>query len=528
MGRCGVSRRTISICDLDSDAGLAEIGWRVLGSVGMDVSLSYLLAWSVLLVAWFPLRSRGAVEDWPRFRGPGGSGLGKTDFPVYFGVNSNVLWKADLPPGHSSPSISGEQIFLSGFRDGLLEVCSLRRSDGGMLWRRQFEPGAIERGAQLSDPAAATPATDGERVFTYFGAFGLVCHALDGAEVWRKPLPVPVLQHGSGTSPVLAGGALVLNVDQDVGSYLLAVDKRDGRTLWRVAREGFRRGFSTPLSWPPERPEQLIVPGTLRLVSYNLADGSERWSVRGLPNEMVASPVAGGGLIFVAGWTYGSGVVRMPEFASLLAAGDRNRDGMLTREEAPEGPAKRHFQYIDADKDGRVSATEYGAIARAFDESKNVALAVRPDGRGDVTDTHVVWRAFRGLPYVPSPLYYEGRLYLVKNGGLASCFDAATGRVLYQEERLGALGDYAASPVASAGKICVVSQNGVAVIYRAGDTLEVLARHPLGEPVLATPAILDGTLYLRTRSKLYAFRDVSGSAGRTVSRPATTVLEKTP
>jgi outer membrane protein assembly factor BamB len=106
---------------------------------------------------------------------------------------------------------------------------------------------------------------------------------------------------------------------------------------------------------------------------------------------------------------------------------------------------------------------------------------------------------------VPSPLYYEGRIYLVKNGGLTSCFDAQTGKAFYQEERLGALGDYYSSPVAAAGKICVASQSGVVVIYRAGETLEVLARNPLGEPILATPAIVDGNLYVRTKSQLYAF-----------------------
>jgi hypothetical protein len=217
----------------------------------------------------------------------------------------------------------------------------------------------------------------------------------------------------------------------------------------------------------------------------------------------------------MAGWTHGSGVSRMPDFDKLLALGDANHDGKLTRNEAPAGPAKQHHHYIDSDKDGLLTREEYAVIARIFDESKNIALAVRPDGRGDVTDTHVVWKVTRGLPYVPSPLYYEGRVYLVKNGGLASCLDARTGKFLYQEERLGALGDYYSSPVAAAGKICVASQPGVVVVYRAGDTLEVLARNALDELVIATPAIADGRLYVRTRSHLYAF----GSAGKSGGPP---------
>jgi hypothetical protein len=239
-------------------------------------------------------------------------------------------------------------------------------------------------------------------------------------------------------------------------------------------------------------------------VAYDLRDGKERWFVRGLPNEMVASPTAGDGLIFVAGWTHGAGVSRVPPFDELAEAGDRDKDGRLTQAEAA-GPARQHFFYIDADKDGSITRAEYETMAAIFSESKNVCLAIRPGGHGDVTDTHVVWKQTRGLPYVPTPLCYEGRVYLVKNGGLASCFDAQTGRVHYLEERLGALGDYYSSPVAAGGRVCAISQQGVAVVSRSGDALEVLARIPLGEPVLATPAIEGGRLYVRTKSWLYAF-----------------------
>lgn len=443
---------------------------------------------------------------WPQFRGPAGSGIGHSDFPTHFGPGSNVVWKVPVPGGHSSPCIWGSRLFLTGFtNDQLLTWCFDRRT-GRFLWQRSLPPGPIERGAQLSHPATATPVTDGTRVCVYFGSFGLAAYDHDGQELWRKPLPIPVTQHGAGTSPVLAGHRLILNGDQDTDSHLLAVDARNGETLWKTERVGFRRGFATPLPWPPANPDQIILPGTLRLVSYNLHDGTERWSVRGLPNEMVSSAVGGSGLIYVAGWTYGSGVSRMPDFDRLLEQGDKDSDGRLTRAEAPGGPARQHFVYIDANKDGRITREEYQAIARIFDASKNIAMGVRPDGHGDVTETHVAWQVTRGLPYVPSPLFYEGRLYLVKNGGLASCLEAATGRFLYQEERLGALGDYYSSPVAAAGKICVASQSGVVVVYRAGDTLEVLARNALEEPIVATPAIVDGILYVRTRSQLYAFR----------------------
>src|SRR5207247_683387 len=148
----------------------------------------------------------------------------------------------------------------------------------------------------------------------------------------------------------------------------------------------------------------------------------ELWTVRGLPNELCASPVFCDGQIFVGGWTPGSGVARMPLFDSLLEQGDANHDGKLTRAEAPPGPARQHFVYIAADKDGFVTRRELDTLAEIFSKSENVILAIRPGGRGDVTATHVGWKQTRGLPYVPSPLFYEHRLWLVKNGGLISCF----------------------------------------------------------------------------------------------------------
>ncbi len=350
-------------------------------------------------------------------------------------------------------------------------------------------------------------------VFAYFGAFGLACYDFEGVERWRKPLPIPITQHGSGTSPVLAGDYLVLNCDQDVDSYLIAVDKPSGRTVWRTERAEFRRGFSTPLPYPPERPEQLIVPGTLRLVAYDLKDGSERWTVRGFANEMVPSPVSGDGLIFVTGWTPGSGAPTLANFDALLAAGDQTKDGKLTREETPAGPARQHFVYIDADKDGFVTREEWDSMSTIFNQSQNVLLAVKPGGTGDCTATHVEWKQTRGLPYCPSPLHHDDRIYLVKNGGLASCFDARTGKIFYQEERLGTIGDFYASPIAAGDKICAISQPGTVVIYRAGETLEVLSRNSLGETVVATPAVIDAILYIRTRDALWAFREPAISAG---------------
>ena len=447
-----------------------------------------------------------AAESWPRFRGPDGTGVAtKSSFPAHFGPNSNLVWRIAVPPGGSSPCIWESNLFLTAFNEGKLETLCLDRADGKQRWKRSIEPGTIERGARLGTPADSTPCTDGERLYVYFAPFGLVCYDFAGKELWRHPLPTPVTQHGAATSPVVADGRVILACDQDVGSFLLAVDAGDGRQLWRTERAGYRRGFSTPLLYPPEKPEIAVLPGTLRLTAYSLADGAERWVVAGLPNEMVSSPTCGNGLIFVAGWTYGAGVSRLPKYDELLAQGDKNGDGTLQREEAPEGPARNHFLYIDADKNGVMTRSEWDSLARIFEQSRNALLAVRPGGSGDVTESHVAWTQTRGLPYVPSPLCYDGRVYLVKNGGMLSCFEARAGRTLFLEERLGAIGDYYASPVAAGGQVCVISQQGVAVVLRAGDTIDVVARNALGEQVLATPASLGDRLYVRTVKNLFAF-----------------------
>lgn len=447
--------------------------------------------------------------SWPEFRGPQRSGTApQTRFPLVFGPATNLAWRVPAPSGPSSPIVWGDQLVLTAFESNLLLTLAFNRHSGAPLWRSAVEPGAIESGSRLSHPASATPCTDGQRWIAYFAPFGLVAYNTAGAELWSLPLPTPITGHGASSSPTLAGDLVLQLFDQDVDSHLLAVDKVTGKVRWRAARPEFRRGFSTPLPWPPEKPELAIVAGTLQVVAYALADGSERWRVSGLPNEMVASPIAMSGLVFVAGWTPGSGVPRMPAWDTLMVNADADHDGRLARDEAPGGPAKQHFHYIDADRDGRLSRAEYETIAHIFDASRNVALAIRPEGVGNLTDTHIAWSQSRGLPYVPTPLYLDGRVVLIRNGGLASCLNAGTGAVLFQEERLGALGDYYASPIGAQGQVLAISHSGRAVVFRAADTLEVLARNDLGEEVLATPALVQDTLYIRGKSSLFAFREV--------------------
>ena len=453
--------------------------------------------------------ARGGDVAWPQFRGPNGIGVGEAQsLPVRFGPNENLVWEAIVPKGASSPCIWGDRIFLTGVSDGRLETLAVDRKTGRILWHRPAPKVELEDVHNIyGSPAAPTPATDGQRVYVYFGSYGLLCYDFTGKELWKKPLPKPITVWGSSTSPIVAGDRVLLKCDQDVGSYLLAVDARSGKTIWKTERPGFPKGFATPMVWNHDGIDEVIVPGTLRLKAYDLEHGKERWSVAGLARIVCPTPVTGQGLLFVSAWTPGADPgdrIKAPSFDEQLAKNDKNKDGKITLDEVHEDALRRRFRHFDANKDGVVLRDEWNSMVHVFDKAQNVLLAIRPGGKGDVTDTHIVWKQTRYIPYVPSPLYYRGRIHLVKDLGITSCYDAATGKPLYQE-RLGVRGNYYASPVAGDGKIYMASEPGVVAVLRAGDTLDVLARNDLGEPILATPAIVDGKLYVRTEGHLYAF-----------------------
>jgi outer membrane protein assembly factor BamB len=450
-----------------------------------------------------------SAANWPQFRGSDGLGIGEgAEPPTHFGAASNVLWKTALPAGHSSPCIWGNRIFLTGFAGKKLETIALDRTTGTVLWRETAPAERIEPAHRIANPAASTPATDGDRIYSYFGSFGLITYDFDGKELWRMPLPPPMVEFGTGTSPILAGDLLVLVCDQDQGSFLLAVDKKTGKTAWRVERPEFRRSFATPCIWKHDGTEELVVPGSIWLTSYNLKNGSERWRYSGTSRVANSTPVFGNGLVFNSYWNIGGDEgerITMPPFEEFASENDKNKDSKLTRDEIPNGPVRDRFSQMDLNKDGLVTPAEWQNMREMFANAENAVIAIRPGGHGDITKTHVAWKSTRSLPYVSSPLFYRERLYTVKSGGLFSCYEAKTGKVIYQDERLDAPGDYYSSAVAAGGKIFLASQKGVVTVIAPSDKLEVLARNDLREQIFATPAIVDGTLYLRTANALYAF-----------------------
>jgi outer membrane protein assembly factor BamB len=466
------------------------------------------------------------VPQWPQFRGPGGTGRSEDgNAPVELAA-AKRKWSVELAPGHSSPSVWGDRIFVTaGEKDTRqLQLLCIDRSTGKILWRRAVTAASIENLHELGSPATATPLLDGERVYVYFGSFGLIAFDFDGQEQWRLPLPVASTRFGSGTSPILAGEAVILNRDDSAEGYLLAVDRRSGKTLWKqpysVANGPGAAGTSTPVLWKDE----IIVHRGAELVAFDRRDGTRKWWVN-IRSTSTSTPAPGQDGVYVATWfPLGEPDLRVPipDFASLLKQGDKNADGALTPEEFPDSiqlaqrievavkganialSGKAIAGSVDRNKDGKVEQAEWDGFVAGFLTADHGLLAIKPGGQGDVTSTHVQWREGRGVPEVPTPLVSRSRVYMVTNGGIVSCMDAATGALRFRT-RLGAGGAYYASPVMAGGHIYFPSGDGVVSVIRDADEFELVARSDLGEPVLATPAIAQGTVYVRTATHLYAF-----------------------
>lgn len=490
------------------------------------------------------------TSGWNQFRGPGSTGVAGADCrPPTTPDARSLAWKTAVPPGHSSPVIAGNTIFLTGVDNQRLVTLALDRTTGAILWRREAPPVPLEDVHQTSSPAAPTPWADDRRVFVYFGSFGLLCYDHQGAEQWTHPLPTPKSLYGMATSPIAYRDTLILVLDNEENlegstlsrSKMLAVHKASGEIAWETARPLVRSGWSTPALWQHDGRTELVVLGTGRVTGCNPETGEEVWHATGFSQETIAQPVVGDGLLFASSSQIGGGADEMidpqPYWESVMSF-DANRDGRLQRAEMtghftfplrpelgpghpgygiplPSDPPARQkrldgmFASADEDKDGQWTRDEF-ARNMAGRPGKPRLMAIRPGGTGDVTSTHVAWELHRQIPEIPTPLFHDHRLYMVRNGGLLSAVAAADGSVLYTE-RLDAPGQYSASPVAAQGHLYLVSNRGRLTVVKTGDSFTRVHQHDLGEPALVTPAIDSDTIYIRTTSHLVAFRQTKSS-----------------
>ncbi len=388
-------------------------------------------------------------EDWPEFRGPTGQGTSTAiGLPTEWSATKNVAWKVPVPgAGWSSPAISGGQIFLTtgvpNASGGVsLRALALDVASGRALWETEVfsaTEASVKPVHTKNSPASPTAIVEGDRIYMHFGHHGTACLDRAGKILWRNHSLRYDPLHGNGGSPALAGDRLVFNSDGTKDPCVVALEKATGEVAWKVPRGITVKSyfsFCTPLVISVNGRIQIITPGSGAVWALDPKDGREIWRVR-----------------------YGEGysVVPRPVFAH----------GLLF-------------------------------IATGFNRAD--LLAIRPDGEGDVTDTHVAWRTTKGAPLTPSVVVAGDELYGVADSGIATCWDAKTGTVHWQER---IEGNYSASPIVAEDKIFFLSEDGVGTVVKAAQTFEKIATNKLEERALASYAVADGALFIRTAGHLY-------------------------
>jgi outer membrane protein assembly factor BamB len=413
----------------------------------------------------------GAANDdryWPQWRGPQATGVSTSAKPpLTWSETSNVRWKKEIPGrGAGTPVIWENQIFLStAIPVGVSEaeahaargtspslhryvVMSLDRKDGRVLWERVAREEPPHEGAHQEWGTWASPSivTDGTHVIASFESRGIYAYDMKGTKVWEKDLGDKRMRNtfGEGSSPALHGNTLVIVWDHQGESFIVALDKRNGEEKWRVARDEID-SWATPLVVEVGGKAQVVTSGMKQVRSYDLETGKIVWYSAGTTMNPIPSPVAADGLLIVTAGFRGNNL-------------------------------------------------------------KAVRLA---DASGDITNTPaLVWSLDRDTPYVPSPLLYDGILYLLKsNNGILSVFDARTGKPHYQLTRLESAPNIFASPVGAAGRVYIPSQNGTTVVLKHGPAFEILAENKLDDGFNASPALVDNELYLRGYRSLFSIAE---------------------
>jgi outer membrane protein assembly factor BamB len=339
----------------------------------------------------------------------------------------------------------------------------------------------------------------------------VICYDLAGKELWQFAMPTAVTaaNFGTGSSPIVTAGTVVVVRDELKGSRIIALDAVTGKPKWQKARLS-PASYSTPVVWDTPAGKQVVVAGHARLIAYDLATGAEKWWVTGIPSGCIPSPMVADGRLFFAGYAPGGpeDEFKMPTFDDLLKQFDKDKDGALSRDEMKKTQFEDFFDAWDTNKDGKITRDEWDILLKFASEGKSAALALKAGGQGDVTKSHVLWKQTKGLPHVSSGLVYRGQFIMVRDGGLVTAYDARSGKQLYLQRAL-APGQYWASPVAANGHIYFTSLDGVVTVLKAASARpKVVARNPgLGERVAATPVIADNTLYIRTDAHLVAFSE---------------------
>ena len=391
-----------------------------------------------------------AGADWPQFRGPTGQGHStERGLPLEWSESRNVVWKTQVPgTGWSSPVVAGDRIWLTSAAEGggrSLRLLAYDRGSGRQVI--DVEVVRITNPPGISPKntrASPTPIVEGDRVYVHFGAEGTAAVSTDGKILWKERFQYDS-QHGSGGSPIVYGDLLIFSCDGPEDAFVVALEKATGKVMCKTNRRPpFDQAYTTPLAVRVGDRDQIVSVGAHRAAAYDPLTGKEIWRV-----------------------SYGDGFSNVPR------------------------PVFGH---------GLVY------IATGFHEP--TLIAVRADGSGDVTRTHIAWTLTRSAPLTPSPLLLGDEIYVVNDNGIASCLDAKTGEVQWRE-RLG--GAHSASPIYADGRIYFQSEEGATVVVAPGRTFRKLAENKLDGSTLASIAVSDGSLFLRTDSHLYRIAEARPS-----------------
>lgn len=452
-----------------------------------------------------------AAENWPQFRGVESRGIAtsKASLPTEIGPGQQVVWKTSLPPGHSSPVVYGDRIFLTAERDGKLLTVALDRASGKVLWERIAPHEKLEAIHRIGSHAQSTPASNGKRVVSFFGSSGLFCYDTAGKLQWHRPLGPFTNTFGAATSPIIVDGRVILCQDHDTDSFLASYDLGTGKTVWKTDRSEFPRNYCTPIVWNVDGKRQIVVAATLRVVGYDFKTGKELWTVRGIARAVCMTPVIGANNnLYVAGYAGGGDPgsrIKVDSFDSVVKKIDTNGNGTFEKDELTEGgPIHRRFDQVDRDKTGTITKKEYEYFRGLFDKSRNVVVAIKPGGKGEATKSHKLWEQPKYVPFCSSPLYYRGHLYTLKDGGIFASLNAKTGATI-KVGRVPSGGGVYASAVAGDGKIFLLNERGKLTVVRAGGEWETLHEADFEEDTYGTPALVDGRIYLWTTGHLYCF-----------------------
>lgn len=412
-------------------------------------------------------------DQWPQWRGPLNTGVAPNGKPpVSWSEDKNIRWKIAIPGnGHSTPIVWGDRIFVTtaipfggvinsnhdhapgahdnfqSIRQQNFVILAINRKDGSILWQRTLRSEQPHEGTHVTGSwASNSPVTDGERLYAFFGSRGLYCLTLDGDELWQKDFGDMHTRHGhgEGSSPALYQNTIIINWDHQNESFIIALDKHTGQQRWKVIRDEIT-SWSTPLVVEHEGVPQVIISATNRIRGYNLTDGNVIWECGGLSRNVVASPVASDGFVYVS---------------------------------------------------------------NSYDWQAMLAIRLS-DAHGDITHTKAIaWTLDRYTPYVPSPLLYDDNLYFLKhNQGFLTCVDTKTGKRWYGPKRINGIDRVFASPVGAAGRVYIVSRNGTTAVIKHGKQFEYLAKNQLDDSFSASPVIVGHELFLRGEKYLYCIAD---------------------